>query len=310
MANIYTSAAQLIGHTPLLELTHLKKKYDLKARLLAKLEYFNPAGSVKDRVALAMIEDAEQKGLLTPQSVLIEPTSGNTGIGLASVAAARGYRIIIVMPDSMSVERRQLMKAYGAELVLTPGAQGMKGAIAKADELAREIPHSFIPGQFVNQANPQAHYATTAPEIWQDTDGQVDAFVAGVGTGGTITGVGRYLRERNPAVRIVAVEPKTSAVLSTGVPGKHGNQGIGAGFVPAVLDTKIYDEVIPVADEDAFATGREIGQSEGVLVGISSGAAVWAAIQLAQRPEYAGKTIVILLPDTGDRYLSSPMFAE
>ena len=310
MENIYTSAAQLIGHTPLLELTHLEKKYDLKARLLAKLEYFNPAGSVKDRVALAMIEDAEQKGLLTPQSVLIEPTSGNTGIGLASVAAARGYRIIIVMPDSMSVERRQLMKAYGAELVLTPGAQGMKGAIAKADELAREIPHSFIPGQFVNQANPQAHYATTAPEIWQDTDGQVDAFVAGVGTGGTITGVGRYLREKNPAVRIVAVEPKTSAVLSTGVPGKHGIQGIGTGFVPAVLDTKIYDEVIPVADEDAFATGREIGQSEGVLVGISSGAAVWAAIQLAQRPEYAGKTIVVLLPDTGDRYLSSPMFAE
>ena len=309
MENIYTSAAQLIGHTPLLELTHLEKKYDLKARLLAKLEYFNPAGSVKDRVALAMIEDAEQKGLLTPQSVLIEPTSGNTGIGLASVAAARGYRIIIVMPDSMSVERRQLMKAYGAELVLTPGAQGMKGAIAKADELAREIPHSFIPGQFVNQANPQAHYATTAPEIWQDTDGQVDAFVAGVGTGGTITGVGRYLREKNPAVRIVAVEPKTSAVLSTGVPGKHGIQGIGAGFVPAVLDTKIYDEVIPVADEDAFSTGREIGQSEGVLVGISSGAAVWAAIQLAQRPEYAGKTIVVLLPDTGDRYLSSPMFA-
>ena len=306
MANIYTSAAQLIGHTPLLELTHLEKKYDLKARLLAKLEYFNPAGSVKDRVALAMIEDAEQKGLLTPQSVLIEPTSGNTGIGLASVAAARGYRIIIVMPDSMSVERRQLMKAYGAELVLTPGAQGMKGAIAKADELAREIPHSFIPGQFVNQANPQAHYATTAPEIWQDTDGQVDAFVAGVGTGGTITGVGRYLREKNPAVRIVAVEPKTSAVLS----GKHGIQGIGAGFVPAVLDTKIYDEVIPVADEDAFSTGREIGQSEGVLVGISSGAAVWAAIQLAQRPEYTGKTIVVLLPDTGDRYLSSPMFAE
>ena len=310
MANIYTSAAQLIGHTPLLELTHLEKKYDLKARLLAKMEYFNPAGSVKDRVALAMIEDAEQKGLLTPQSVLIEPTSGNTGIGLASVAAARGYRIIIVMPDSMSVERRQLMKAYGAELVLTPGAQGMKGAIAKADELAREIPHSFIPGQFVNQANPQAHYATTAPEVWQDTDGQVDAFVAGVGTGGTITGVGRYLREKNPAVRIVAVEPKTSAVLSTGAPGKHGIQGIGAGFVPAVLDTKVYDEVIPVADEDAFATGREIGQSEGVLVGISSGAAVWAAIQLAQRPEYAGKTIVVLLPDTGDRYLSSPMFAE
>ena len=310
MANIYTSAAQLIGHTPLLELTHLEKKYDLKARLLAKLEYFNPAGSVKDRVALAMIEDAEQKGLLTPQSVLIEPTSGNTGIGLASVAAARGYRIIIVMPDSMSVERRQLMKAYGAELVLTPGAQGMKGAIAKADELAREIPHSFIPGQFVNQANPQAHYATTAPEIWQDTDGQVDAFVAGVGTGGTITGIGRYLREKNPAVRIVAVEPKTSAVLSTGVAGKHGIQGIGAGFVPAVLDIGVYDEIIPVADEDAFATSRLVGKNEGVLVGISSGAAVWAALQLAQRPEMAGKTIVVLLPDTGDRYLSGPMFAE
>ncbi len=310
MAKIYTSAAQLIGHTPLLELTHLEKKYGLKARILAKLEYFNPAGSVKDRVALAMIEDAEQKGLLTPQSVIIEPTSGNTGIGLASVAAARGYRIIIVMPDSMSVERRQLMKAYGAELVLTPGAQGMKGAIAKADELAKEIPHSFIPGQFVNEANPRAHYAATGPEIWEDTDGAVDAFVAGVGTGGTVTGVGRYLKEQNAAVKVIAVEPKTSAVLSTGVAGSHKIQGIGAGFVPAVLDTKIYDEIIPVADEDAFATGREIGQSEGVLVGISSGAAVWAALQLAQRPEYEGKTIVVLLPDTGDRYLSSPMFAE
>ena len=310
MAHIYTSAAQLIGHTPLLELTHLEKEYGLKTRLLAKLEYFNPAGSVKDRVALAMIEDAEQKGVLTPQSVIIEPTSGNTGIGLASVAAARGYRIIIVMPDSMSVERRQLMKAYGAELVLTPGAQGMKGAIAKAEELAKEIPHSFIPGQFVNEANPRAHYAATGPEIWEDTDGEVDAFVAGVGTGGTITGVGRYLKEKNPAVRIVAVEPKTSAVLSTGVAGSHKIQGIGAGFVPAVLDTGIYDEIIPVADEDAFAAGRRIGQSEGVLVGISSGAAVHAALQLACRPEFEGKTIVVLLPDTGDRYLSSPMFAE
>ena len=310
MAHIYTSAAQLIGHTPLLELTHLEKEYGLKTRLLAKLEYFNPAGSVKDRVALAMIEDAEQKGALTPQSVIIEPTSGNTGIGLASVAAARGYRIIIVMPDSMSVERRQLMKAYGAELVLTPGAQGMKGAIAKAEELAKEIPHSFIPGQFVNEANPRAHYAGTGPEIWEDTDGEVDAFVAGVGTGGTITGVGRYLKEKNPAVRIVAVEPKTSAVLSTGVAGSHKIQGIGAGFVPAVLDTGIYDEIIPVADEDAFAAGRRIGQSEGVLVGISSGAAVHAALQLARRPEFEGKTIVVLLPDTGDRYLSSPMFAE
>ena len=310
MAHIYTSAAQLIGHTPLLELTHLEKEYGLKTRLLAKLEYFNPAGSVKDRVALAMIEDAEQKGALTPQSVIIEPTSGNTGIGLASVAAARGYRIIIVMPDSMSVERRQLMKAYGAELVLTPGAQGMKGAIAKAEELAKEIPHSFIPGQFVNEANPRAHYATTGPEIWEDTDGVVDAFVAGVGTGGTITGVGRYLKEKKPAVKVVAVEPKTSAVLSTGVAGSHKIQGIGAGFVPAVLDTKVYDEIIPVADEDAFAAGRLIGQSEGVLVGISSGAAVHAALQLAQRPEFEGKTIVVLLPDTGDRYLSSPMFAE
>ena len=310
MEKIYTSAAGLIGRTPLLELTNLEKKYGLKARILAKLEYLNPAGSVKDRIALAMIEDAEKKGLLTPQSVIIEPTSGNTGIGLASVAAARGYRIIIVMPDSMSVERRQLMKAYGAELVLTPGAQGMKGAIAKADELAAEIPHSFIPGQFVNPANPEAHYTTTGPEIWEDTDGTVDAFVAGVGTGGTITGIGRYLREKNPAVRIVAVEPKTSAVLSTGVAGKHGIQGIGAGFVPAVLDTGVYDEIIPVADEDAFATGRLVGKNEGVLVGISSGAAVWAALQLAQRPEMAGKTIVVLLPDTGDRYLSGPMFAE
>ena len=310
MAKIYTSAAGLIGRTPLLELTNLEKKYGLKARILAKLEYLNPAGSVKDRIALAMIEDAEKKGLLTPQSVIIEPTSGNTGIGLASVAAARGYRIIIVMPDSMSVERRQLMKAYGAELVLTPGAQGMKGAIAKADELAAEIPHSFIPGQFVNPANPEAHYTTTGPEIWEDTDGTVDAFVAGVGTGGTITGIGRYLREKNPAVRIVAVEPKTSAVLSTGVAGKHGIQGIGAGFVPAVLDTGVYDEIIPIADEDAFATGRLVGKNEGVLVGISSGAAVWAALQLAQRPEMAGKTIVVLLPDTGDRYLSGPMFAE
>ena len=310
MAKIYTSAAGLIGRTPLLELTNLEKKYGLKARILAKLEYLNPAGSVKDRIALAMIEDAEKKGLLTPQSVIIEPTSGNTGIGLASVAAARGYRIIIVMPDSMSVERRQLMKAYGAELVLTPGAQGMKGAIAKADELAAELPHSFIPGQFVNPANPEAHYTTTGPEIWEDTDGTVDAFVAGVGTGGTITGIGRYLREKNPAVRIVAVEPKTSAVLSTGVAGKHGIQGIGAGFVPAVLDTGVYDEIIPVADEDAFASGRLVGKNEGVLVGISSGAAVWAALQLAQRPEMAGKTIVVLLPDTGDRYLSGPMFAE
>ena len=310
MAKIYTSAAGLIGRTPLLELTNLEKKYGLKARILAKLEYLNPAGSVKDRIALAMIEDAEKKGLLTPQSVIIEPTSGNTGIGLASVAAARGYRIIIVMPDSMSVERRQLMKAYGAELVLTPGAQGMKGAIAKADELAAEIPHSFIPGQFVNPANPEAHYTTTGPEIWEDTDGTVDAFVAGVGTGGTITGIGRYLREKNPAVRIVAVEPKTSAVLSTGVAGKHGIQGIGAGFVPAVLDTGVYDEIIPVADEDAFAAGRLVGKNEGVLVGISSGAAVWAALQLAQRPEMAGKTIVVLLPDTGDRYLSTPLFAD
>lgn len=310
MSRVYTSADQLIGKTPLLELTHIEKNDGLEAKVLGKLEYFNPAGSVKDRIAKAMIDDAEAKGLLKPGSVIIEPTSGNTGIGLAAVAAARGYRIIIVMPETMSVERRQLMKAYGAELVLTPGAQGMKGAIAKADELAAEIPHSFIPGQFVNPANPEAHYTTTGPEIWEDTDGTVDAFVAGVGTGGTITGIGRYLREKNPAVRIVAVEPKTSAVLSTGVAGKHGIQGIGAGFVPAVLDTGVYDEIIPVADEDAFAAGRLVGKNEGVLVGISSGAAVWAALQLAQRPEMAGKTIVVLLPDTGDRYLSGPMFAE
>ena len=310
MSKIYTSADQLIGKTPLLELTHIEKALGLKARVLAKLEYFNPAGSVKDRVAKAMIDAAEAAGKLVPGAVIIEPTSGNTGLGLASVAAARGYRMILVMPDTMSVERRQLARAFGAELVLTPGAQGMKGAIAKADELAKEIPHSFIPGQFVNEANPRAHYATTGPEIWEDTDGAVDAFVAGVGTGGTVTGVGRYLKEQNAAVKVIAVEPKTSAVLSTGVAGSHKIQGIGAGFVPAVLDTKIYDEIIPVADEDAFATGREIGQSEGVLVGISSGAAVWAALQLAQRPEYEGKTIVVLLPDTGDRYLSSPMFAE
>ena len=310
MSNIYTSADQLIGKTPLLELTHIEKAHDLKAKIVAKLEYFNPAGSVKDRIAKAMIDDAEAKGLLKPGSVIIEPTSGNTGIGLASVAAARGYRIIIVMPDSMSVERRQLMKAYGAELVLTPGAQGMKGAIAKADELAREIPHSFIPGQFVNQANPQAHYATTAPEIWQDTDGQVDAFVAGVGTGGTVTGVGQYLKSQNPNVKVVAVEPASSPVLSKGTAGAHKIQGIGAGFVPDVLDTTVYDEIIAVENDDAFATGRLIGHKEGVLVGISSGAAVWAAIQLAKRPENAGKNIVVLLPDTGDRYLSTPLFAE
>ncbi len=310
MANIYTSADQLIGKTPLLELTHIEKKYSLKAKLLAKLEYFNPAGSVKDRIAKAMIDDAEEKGLLKEGSVIIEPTSGNTGIGLASVAAARGYRIIIVMPDTMSVERRQLMKAYGAELVLTDGAKGMKGAIAKADELAQEIPGSFVPGQFVNEANPKAHFATTGPEIYEDTDGHVDYFVAGVGTGGTITGVGQYLKAKNPAVKVVAVEPKSSAVLSTGVAGSHKIQGIGAGFVPQVLDTGIYDEIIPVENEDAFATGREIGHSEGILVGISSGAAVWAAVELAKRPENAGKNIVVLLPDTGDRYLSTPMFAE
>ena len=309
MANMYTSADQLIGKTPLLELTHLEKKYGLKAKILAKLEYFNPAGSVKDRIAKAMIDDAEQKGLLKEDSVIIEPTSGNTGIGLASVAAARGYRIIIVMPETMSVERRQLMKAYGAELVLTEGAKGMKGAIAKAEELAAEIPHSFIPGQFVNEANPQAHFTTTGPEIYADTDGKVDIFVAGVGTGGTVTGVGRYLKSKNPAVQVVAVEPKSSAVLSTGVAGAHKIQGIGAGFVPQVLDTGIYDEIIPVENEDAFATGKEIGKQEGVLVGISSGAALWAAIELAKRPENEGKTIVVLLPDTGDRYLSTPLFS-
>ena len=310
MSNIYTSADQLIGHTPLLELTHIEKAHDLKAKIVAKLEYFNPAGSVKDRIAKAMIDDAEAKGLLKAGSVIIEPTSGNTGIGLASVAAARGYRIIIVMPETMSVERRQLMKAYGAELVLTEGTKGMKGAIAKADELAKEIPNSFVAGQFVNPANPKAHYETTGPEIWQDTDGKVDFFVAGVGTGGTITGVGKFLKEKNPAVKVVAVEPKTSAVLSTGVAGSHKIQGIGAGFVPDVLDTRIYDEIIPVDNDDAFAVGKEIGHREGVLVGISSGAALWAAIELAKRPENAGKTIVVLLPDTGDRYLSTPLFAD
>ena len=310
MSNIYTSADQLIGRTPLLELTHIEKAHDLKAKIVAKLEYFNPAGSVKDRIAKAMIDDAEAKGLLKAGSVIIEPTSGNTGIGLASVAAARGYRIIIVMPETMSVERRQLMKAYGAELVLTEGAKGMKGAIAKADELAKEIPNSFVAGQFVNPANPKAHYETTGPEIWEDTDGKVDFFVAGVGTGGTITGVGKFLKEKNPAVKVVAVEPKTSAVLSTGIAGSHKIQGIGAGFVPDVLDTKIYDEIIPVDNDDAFAVGKEIGHREGVLVGISSGAALWAAIELAKRPENAGKTIVVLLPDTGDRYLSTPLFAD
>ena len=310
MSNIYTSADQLIGKTPLLELTHIEKKYGLKAKIVAKLEYFNPAGSVKDRIAKAMIDDAEAKGVLKPGSVIIEPTSGNTGIGLASVAAARGYRIIIVMPETMSVERRQLMKAYGAELVLTEGSKGMKGAIARADELAKEIPDSFVPGQFVNAANPKAHFETTGPEIYEDAGGQVDYFVAGVGTGGTITGVGQYLKSRKPDVKVVAVEPKSSAVLSTGVAGSHKIQGIGAGFVPDVLDTKVYDEIIPVENDDAFATGREIGRSEGVLVGISSGAAVWAAIQIAKRPEAEGKTIVVLLPDTGDRYLSTPLFAE
>ena len=310
MSHIYTSADQLIGKTPLLELTHIEKKFGLKARILAKLEYFNPAGSVKDRVARAMIDDAEAKGILKPGSVIIEPTSGNTGIGLASVAAARGYRIIIVMPETMSVERRQIMKAYGAELVLTEGAKGMKGAIAKADELAREIPDSFVPGQFVNPANPKAHFETTGPEIWDDTDGQVDWFVAGVGTGGTVTGVGQYLKFRNPAVRVAAVEPKSSAVLSTGVAGSHKIQGIGAGFVPDVLDTRVYDEIIPVENDDAFRLGKEMGRSEGVLVGISSGAALWAAIELAKRPENKGKSIVVLLPDTGDRYLSTPLFAD
>ena len=310
MSKIYTSADQLIGRTPLLELTHIEKELGLKAKILAKLEYFNPAGSVKDRIAKAMIDDAEQKGLLKEGSVIIEPTSGNTGIGLASVAAARGYRIIIVMPDSMSVERRQLMKAYGAELVLTEGAKGMKGAIARAEELAKEIPSSFLPGQFVNPANPKAHFETTGPEIYEDTDGKVDYFVAGVGTGGTITGTGEYLKSKNPAIRVVAVEPKTSAVLSTGVAGPHKIQGIGAGFVPQVLDTKVYDEIIPVDNDDAFATGRLVGRKEGVLVGISSGAALWAAIELAKRPDSEGKTIVVLMPDTGDRYLSTPLFAE
>ncbi len=310
MSKIYTSADQLIGRTPLLELTHIEKELGLKAKILAKLEYFNPAGSVKDRIAKAMIDDAEQKGLLKEGSVIIEPTSGNTGIGLASVAAARGYRIIIVMPDSMSVERRQLMKAYGAELVLTEGAKGMKGAIARAEELAKEIPNSFLPGQFVNPANPKAHFETTGPEIYEDTDGKVDYFVAGVGTGGTITGTGEYLKSKNPAIRVVAVEPKTSAVLSTGVAGPHKIQGIGAGFVPQVLDTKVYDEIVPVDNDDAFTTGRLVGRKEGVLVGISSGAALWAAIELAKRPDSEGKTIVVLMPDTGDRYLSTPLFAE
>ena len=310
MSKIYTSADQLIGRTPLLELTHIEAAEGLDAKILAKLEYFNPAGSVKDRIAKAMIDDAEATGKLKPGSVIIEPTSGNTGIGLASVAAARGYRIIIVMPETMSVERRQLMKAYGAELVLTDGSKGMKGAIAKADELAKEIPNSFVPGQFVNPANPDAHKRTTGPEIWEDTNGKVDIFVAGVGTGGTVTGVGEYLKSQNPAVKVVAVEPATSPVLSKGTAGAHKIQGIGAGFVPDVLNTKVYDEVIPVANEDAFAAGKLVGHKEGVLVGISSGAALWAAIQLAKRPENKGKTIVALLPDTGDRYLSTPLFAD
>ena len=310
MSRVYTSADQLIGKTPLLELTHIEKNDGLEAKVLGKLEYFNPAGSVKDRIAKAMIDDAEAKGLLKPGSVIIEPTSGNTGIGLAAVAAARGYRIIIVMPETMSVERRQLMKAYGAELVLTEGAKGMKGAIAKADELAKEIPGGFIPGQFVNPTNPAAHRATTGPEIWEDTDGKVDIFVAGVGTGGTVTGVGEYLKSQNPDVKVVAVEPAGSPVLSKGTPGSHKIQGIGAGFVPDVLNTKAYDEIITVSNEDAFAAGKRVGKEEGVLVGISSGAAVWAAIELAKRPENKGKTIVALLPDTGDRYLSTPLFAE
>ena len=310
MSKIYTSADQLIGRTPLLELTNIEKKYSLNARILAKVEYFNPAGSVKDRVAKMMIDDAEKAGVLKPDSTIIEPTSGNTGIGLASIAAARGYRIIIVMPDTMSMERRQLMKAYGAELVLTPGAQGMKGAIAKAEELAKEIPGSFIPSQFTNPSNPKAHFTTTGPEIWEDTDGNVDYFVAGVGTGGTVTGVGQFLKSKNPNVKVVAVEPASSPVLSQGHGGPHKIQGIGAGFVPAVLDTSIYDEIIPIENEAAFATGKEVGRTEGILVGISSGAALNAAIQVAQRQENAGKTIVVLLPDTGDRYLSSPMFAD
>ena len=310
MGQIYTSAQQLIGHTPLLELTNLEKSEGLQARLLAKLEFFNPAGSAKDRVAKAMLDDAEARGLLKPGSVIIEPTSGNTGIGLASVAAARGYRVIIVMPDSMSVERRQLMGAYGAELVLTPGAQGMAGAIARAEELAKELPGAFIPGQFTNPANPAAHRASTGPEIWADTDGQVDVFVAGVGTGGTITGVGEYLKEQNPGVKVVAVEPAASPLLSGGKAGPHGIQGIGANFIPQVLNTAVYDEVIPVTDADAFAAGRTLGRTEGVLAGVSSGAALWAAIQLARRPENQGRTVVVLLPDTGDRYLSTPMFAE
>ena len=310
MANIYTSADQLIGKTPLLELTHIEHTEKLEARILAKLEYFNPGGSVKDRVAKAMIDDAEAKGLLNPRSVLIEPTSGNTGIGLAAVAAARGYRIILVMPETMSVERRQLLKAYGAELVLTEGSKGMKGAIAKAEELAKEIPDSFLPGQFVNPANPAIHRATTGPEIWQDTDGQVDIFVAGVGTGGTITGVGDYLKSRNPSVKVVAVEPADSPVLSGGTAGAHKIQGIGAGFVPEILNTEVYDEIFTVSNENAFAYGRRVGQQEGVLVGISSGAAVWAAVELAKRPENKGKTIVVLLPDTGDRYLSTPLFSD
>lgn len=310
MANIYTSADQLIGKTPLLELAHIEKENNLQATILAKLEYFNPAGSVKDRIAKAIIDAAEASGALKPGATLIEPTSGNTGIGLASVAAARGYRLILTMPDTMSVERRQLIKAYGAEIVLTDGAKGMKGAIAKAEELAVAIPGSFIPGQFVNPANPKAHYQTTGPEIWEDTDGKVDIFVAGVGTGGTVTGTGEYLKAQNPNVKVVAVEPATSAVLSTGVAGAHKIQGIGAGFVPDVLNTKVYDEIITVANEDAFATGKLIGRKEGVLVGISSGAATWAAIELAKRPENAGKTIVVLLPDTGDRYLSTPLFAD
>ena len=310
MSRIYTSADQLIGHTPLLELVHLEQNEHLDAKILAKLEYFNPAGSVKDRVAKAMIDDAEEKGLLKPGSVIIEPTSGNTGIGLASVAAARGYRIIIVMPETMSVERRQLMKAYGAELVLAEGSKGMSGAIAKAEELAKEIPNSFIPGQFVNPANAAAHEATTGPEIWADTDGKVDIFVAGVGTGGTVTGVGHYLKQQNPNVKVVAVEPASSPVLSKGIAGSHKIQGIGAGFVPKVLDTDVYDEIIAVENDDAFKVGKAIGRSEGILVGISAGAAVWAAIQLAKRPENKGKNIVVLLPDTGDRYLSTPLFAD